>query len=120
MAHIEGEIVLDRPVEDVFDFVADGRNRYDPRMRRAEKLTPGPIGVGTRFRSESTSMGREVEMLIEITAYDRPHRLGSSTHLSSMDIHSTPTFGPGAGGTRMRRQARGIWAGLKQVLEGRR
>ena len=137
---MEGEIVIARPVEDVFDFVADERNRYDPRVRRAEKLTPGPIGVGTRFRSESTSMGRLVQMVIEITAYDRPHRLGSATHLSSMDIHSTLTFEPVAEGTRMRwssdleprgllrlagplmtwmgrRQARDIWGGLKRVLE---
>lgn len=137
---MEGEIVIARPVVDVFDFVADERNRYDPRVRRAEKLTAGPIGIGTQFRSESTSMGRPVEMVVEITAYDRPYRLGSSTHLSPMDIHSTLTFKPVAEGTRMRwssdleprgllrlagplvawmgrRQARGIWEDLKRVLE---
>jgi hypothetical protein len=56
---IEGEIVIDRPVEEVFDFVADARNelRYNPRMLRAEKLSPGPIGLGTRFRDEVKSMG---------------------------------------------------------------
>jgi hypothetical protein len=85
-------------------------------------------------------MGRPIEMVIEITAHERPHRLGSSTHLSSMDIHSTLFFEPVPGGTRMRwssdleprgvlrpasplvawmgrRQARGIWAHLKRVLE---
>ena len=37
MARVEGEIVINRPVEEVFDFVADERNepRYNPRM-----LTP--------------------------------------------------------------------------------
>jgi hypothetical protein len=32
-----------------FDLVADERNepRYNPRMWRAEKITEGPIGVGT-------------------------------------------------------------------------
>jgi hypothetical protein len=140
MVHIVGEIVIDRRVEEVFGFVADERNRYDPRVRRAEKLTAGPIGVGTRFRSETTSMGRPIEMVIEITAHERPHQLGSSTHLSSMDIHSTLSFEPVPGGTRMRwssdleprgflrlasplvawmgrRQARGIWAHLKRVLK---
>jgi len=39
MAHIEGEIVIKRPVDEVFDFVADERNepRYNPRMLRAER-----------------------------------------------------------------------------------
>ena len=38
MVHIKGQIVIDRPVEEVFDFVADERNepRYNPRMRRVE------------------------------------------------------------------------------------
>jgi Polyketide cyclase / dehydrase and lipid transport len=141
MVRVKGDIIINRSVEDVFDFVADERNRYDPRIRRAEKLTDGPIGVGTRFRSESTSMGRTVEMEIEITEYERPRRLGSSTHMSSMEIHSTLVFEAVPGGTRMRwasdlhprgllrvarplvgwigrRQARDIWAGLKRVLEG--
>jgi hypothetical protein len=43
MVHIEGEIVIDRPVEEVFDFVADERNelRFNPQMRRAEKISDG-------------------------------------------------------------------------------
>jgi len=69
MVRIEGEIVIKRPLEEVFDFVADERNepRYNPRMRRAEQISDGPIGVGTRFRAEIASMGRLVEMVIEFT-----------------------------------------------------
>jgi hypothetical protein len=49
---IEREIVINRPVDEVFDFVADARNepRRNPRMLRAEKLSAGPVGLGTRFR----------------------------------------------------------------------
>ena len=52
MARVEGEIIIYRPVEEVFDFVADERNepRYNPRMLDAEQISEGPIGVGTRFR----------------------------------------------------------------------
>lgn len=53
MPRTEGEIVIDRPPDQVFDYVADERNIYDPRTVRAEKLSAGPIGVGTRFRTES-------------------------------------------------------------------
>jgi hypothetical protein len=53
VARVEGEILIEKRVEDVFDFVADERNepRFNPRMLRAEKLSPGPIGAGTRFRA---------------------------------------------------------------------
>ncbi len=41
MARVEGEIVISRPVEEVFNFVADERNepRYNPRMRGAEQIS---------------------------------------------------------------------------------
>jgi len=90
MTRIEGEIVINRPVDEVFDFVADARNEplYNPRMLRAEKLTPGPIGLGTRFRDEIKSMGRPAEITIEIIGYERPWRLTDSIHLSTMDIRA--------------------------------
>ena len=46
MARIKRELVINRPVPEVFDLVADERNepRYNPRIRRAEKLSPGTIG----------------------------------------------------------------------------
>jgi hypothetical protein len=144
MTRIAGEIVIHRPVDEVFDFVADERNepRYNPRMRWAEKISPGPVGLGTRFRAETAAMGRRAEMTIEITAYDRPRRLASSTHLSTMDIHGTLDFAPFPWGTRMRwsweleprgvlalmspliahlgrRQEVAIWASLKRILEER-
>jgi hypothetical protein len=40
-------------------------------------------------------------MTIEFPDYDGPAGLGSSTHLSAMDIEGTLTFPPVAGGTRM-------------------
>lgn len=48
MARIEGEIVIGRPVGEVFDFVADSRNEpsFNPAMTSVELLTPLPIGRG--------------------------------------------------------------------------
>jgi hypothetical protein len=73
VAHIEGEILFGRPVEEVFDFVADERNepRFNSRMARAELLSAGPIGVGSRFFAESRMMGRTVEITVEYTVFDR-------------------------------------------------
>lgn len=144
MSHVEGEIIIDRPVEEVFDFVADERNepRYNPQMLRAEQISAGPIGRGTRFRAESKVMGRSMAMTITFAAYDRPRRLTSSTHLSTMDILGTLTFEPVPEGTRMRwswdlkprgvlklmtplisrlgrRQEQTIWTALKRYLEVR-
>jgi Polyketide cyclase / dehydrase and lipid transport len=76
MANIAGEILIGRPVAQVFDFVVDSRNEpsFDPAMAGVELLTAPPIGRGTRFRAR---MGRAgTQMLVELTEFDRPHRLG--------------------------------------------
>jgi polyketide cyclase/dehydrase/lipid transport protein len=105
MVHVEGEIIINRPVDVMFDFAADERNepRYNPSMLRVGKVSNGPIGLGTRFRAETTSMGRFTEMIIEFTAYERPLLLASSTHLSDMDIQGTLRFDSIRDRTRMRR-----------------
>jgi hypothetical protein len=110
MTSIEGAILIDRPVDVVFDYVADQSNepQYNPRMVRAEKITPGPVGKGTRFRSAVASGGRTAEMLIECTGYDRPRMLASTTTMRQADISYTLTFEPAGAGTRMR------WAGQVQ------
>lgn len=142
MARITGEITIRRPVDVVFDYVADQTNEpaYNPAMVRAEKDTDGPVGTGTRFRSAVRSAGRVVEMVIETTAYDRPTLLASTTTMEQMDIDYTLTFERVDEGTRMRwsgdvrpkgalrllgplvgwmgaRQERRIWGGLKSHLE---
>lgn len=111
MRHIEGEIVINRPVEEVFDFVADERNepRYNPQMLRVTQVSSGPIGRGTRFRCE---MARNVELVWAITAYERPRRLAGAGRavvrlfmfagLPAMDMRGTLSFEPVPGGTRMR------------------
>jgi uncharacterized protein YndB with AHSA1/START domain len=144
MAPIEGELVIHRPIHEVFDFVADERNepRYNPRICWAEKLTAGSIGRGTRFRAEAVTLGRTSEMTNQYTAYERPRRLASSVHMPAADIAGTLRFDPVPNGTRMswswvvrprgryrlltpvivrvgRRQERENWGGLKRFLEAR-
>jgi hypothetical protein len=62
MARMEGEIVIGRPVEEVFDFVADSRNEpsFNPAMAGVELLTALPIGRGTRFRARMGKAGTQM------------------------------------------------------------
>jgi uncharacterized protein YndB with AHSA1/START domain len=143
MARIEGEITISRPVDMVFDYVADQTNepQYNSSMVRAEKVTAGPIGKGTRFRSAVRSAGRTAEMLIEFTDYNRPRLLASTTTMKQADVEYMLRFEPVPEGTRMRwsgqvrpkgafrllgplitwlgrRQEQQIWQSMKNHLEG--
>jgi Polyketide cyclase / dehydrase and lipid transport len=142
MARIEGAIVIGRPVDVVFDYVADQGNepQYNSRMVRAEQITPGPVGKGTRFRSAVAFRRRTAEMLIECTDYDQPELFATITTMAQADISYTLRFEPTPAGTRMswsgqvqpkgvfrllgpliawlgRRQEQRIWTALKQHLE---
>jgi len=142
MVTVQGEIVIDRPREEVFDFVADEENepRYNPQMRLAKKTSQGPIGVGTTFRAEMTRRGLVVPMTVEFTEFDRPRRFEERVHMEAMDLTGGMTFEPVDQRTRMtwswnlephgvlrflgpivgtmgRRQERRIWTGLKRLLE---
>lgn len=142
MHRIEGEIVIRRPAEVVFDYVADQSNepRYNPHMVRAQKITPGPVRAGTQFRSTVRRMGRTADLLSSYTDYDRPRLLATATTMKQADFDYTLAFDPISGSTRMRwsgdvhlkgafrllrpfitragiRQEQRIWQNLKQLLE---
>lgn len=104
MAHIAGEVTIDASVDEVFDMVADERNepRYNPRIVRAEKVSEGPVGRGSRFVAEPKSVGAKGEMTLEILEYDRPHRLRNVVRSSYMKVDGTLTFEEVDGGTRLR------------------
>jgi uncharacterized protein YndB with AHSA1/START domain len=93
VSYIEGEIIIHRPVEGVFDFVTD-EARYNRRMLRAEKSSEGPLGPGTRFQVELDTMGRTTPMSVEFTDYDRPRRVASCTRSSMMTTDGTLSFEP--------------------------
>jgi len=139
---VAGEILIDRPVDVVFDVVADQRNepRYNPAVLRAEQLTAGPPGVGTRFRAVHRTNRGPVEMAVELTGFDRPHRIASTTRTPVGQISGAVTFETVGTGTRMRwewdvhlrgparvlsplvglvgrREERACWEGLKRYLE---
>lgn len=145
MARVRGSIEIHRPVDEVFEFVADQRNepRYNPRMTESVKLTEGPIGVGTQFRSTVESRGEPVQVTIECTGFDRPQRLASRSTMTGAVVEGEVRCRPVPGGTLFswdwdvavsgparlagplvgwlgRRQERSIWTGLKQYLEGKR
>jgi Polyketide cyclase / dehydrase and lipid transport len=71
MTVIENSVQIDRSMEDVFDFTGDPRNelQWNPEVESMEKITDGPIDVGSKFRAKWKQSGL-VE--IEVTRYDRP------------------------------------------------
>lgn len=102
MVRIRGDIDIARPADEVFDVVADERNEpaYNPGIVDVVKLTPGPVGLGTRFEARARRAGRAGVMTVEIVGYDRPRRLTVSVRGPAMHVDGVLTFVAVAGGTR--------------------
>jgi uncharacterized protein YndB with AHSA1/START domain len=103
MTYIAGEVTIGAPVDEVFDMVADERNepRYNSRIVRADKVSEGPVGAGSRFVAEPKSMGSKGEMTLTIVEYDRPHRLHNVVRSAYMHVDGQLTFEGIEGGTRL-------------------
>ena len=72
-----GSAVVDRPIADVFAFLADGTNdaKFSPRVQSIRKATDGPIGVGTVFESTVKDAGMKTNRRFELTEFDAPTRI---------------------------------------------
>lgn len=60
-------VVIDRPIEEVFAFLAAGTNdkRFSRRVLEIAKTTDGPAGVGTVFRSTVKDAGMKTKRELE-------------------------------------------------------
>ena len=70
----EGTVEIDRPVAEVFAFLAAGTNdpKFSPRVQRIEKTTEGPVGIGTVFASTVKDAGLTTKREFRITELTEP------------------------------------------------
>jgi len=101
----EGTAVIDRPIEEVFAFLADGENdkRFSPRVLEMEKKTDGPPGVGTVYASTVKDAGMKTKREFELTEFVPPTRIRWAER--SKNLVTAPEGGydlaPVDGGTRL-------------------
>jgi carbon monoxide dehydrogenase subunit G len=67
----EASIEIDRPVAEVFAFLADGSNdpKFSPRVQRIDKTTDGPTAVGTVYTSTVKDAGMTTKREFRITEF---------------------------------------------------
>ena len=70
-------VVIDRPIEEFFAFLADGQNdpKFSPRVIEIAKTTDGPPGVGTVYASTVKDAGVKTKREFKLTEFDPPTRI---------------------------------------------
>jgi carbon monoxide dehydrogenase subunit G len=70
-------VTIDRPLEEVFAFLADGENdkKFSPRIIEIAKTTDGPPGVGTVYASTAKDGGIKAKHEFELTEFEAPSKI---------------------------------------------
>ncbi|WP_405436880.1 SRPBCC family protein [Streptomyces avidinii] len=70
----ESSVEIDRPVDAVFAYLADGRHdpEFSPRVQEITKTPDGPTALGTVFRSTVKDAGMKTGREFRIVGLDPP------------------------------------------------
>jgi carbon monoxide dehydrogenase subunit G len=142
---IEFPVEVARPVQEVFAYVTDLDRlaEWQPNVVSVTKETDGPMGEVTRLREERRGpYGRNVEALVEVSAYEPNSRFDLRIVSGPLPIDGSHVLHETDDGTRihfvaegraggvlrlaepllrlaLRRQFEGYYRRLKEVLESR-
>ena len=120
MINLDLGALVDRPMKDVFAFVGNPNNmsKWNSAVVSLEQVTPGEVGVGTKFKSVGELMGRRIEGEMQITAYEPDTQCGFQVNAGPMQVNITLSFKPVGTGTKISLNAQGNPAGFFKIAEG--
>ena len=98
---IEHSMVIQRPTEEVFVFVADLDNWAQPTSPEKGRTYHSPVEAGDRFRQTIEVSGQRIELLGEVVDYELNERLSFEYTWDSSSLGIVFVFEPVNGGTRL-------------------
>lgn len=100
MATVNKTLQLSCPAETAFDFIADAMNetKWNSELKSIEKLTPGPVGLGTTFRGNYGQIG---DLDFSIIEYRKPSAVTFKGANRKLDLYADFAFRDSGGGCEM-------------------
>ncbi|ABA58606.1 hypothetical protein Noc_2146 [Nitrosococcus oceani ATCC 19707] len=88
MIKVQSSILIDCPVDDAFRYVSadffENYPKWSPEVMELEKITSGPVRMGTMARQVRIDKGRRTESIFQVTEYQPLQRIGFE---SSSNFH---------------------------------
>lgn len=113
-----GKTTIDCPISEVFDFISDLRN--GPKMNEdilsVEKLTEGPIGVGSKFKETKVIRGRNTEAMIEVVLFEANKAFSAQSEVNGLKVTYHYQLSEGNNGTIVKFQCELKTSGLIMTL----
>ncbi len=116
---VESGVDIDRPVPEVFDFVADMTNAplWQAGLSLVQRTPPGPVRVGSEHVFERRFAGRALKSRNRITAFQPPSRIAFEIPDGSISGRAAYEVTPTAGGSRVSCRMEFRAAGPGRLLE---
>jgi len=120
MITLDLSTLVDRPVQDIFDFLSNPLNlpRWQKMIASIEQITPGSPAVGAKYRVSAAVLGRKIDGEMQITTFEPPHRVGFVNQSGPLRVNITVTLKPVGSGAKISLRAEGNPAGVFALAEG--
>jgi uncharacterized protein YndB with AHSA1/START domain len=101
----ENSVTIERPVQEVFAFLADFENipTWNYAIEQTIKTSPGPVGEGATYRQTRT-IPRRSEEGFEVTAFEPMSRLEILGDIGPFRTRASYVLTPIGGGTLLRNE----------------
>ncbi len=102
MASFENTVIIQRPVEEVFAFLADFQNvpKWNYAIVETTKTSPGPVGVGTTYH-QTRSIPTRSDERFQVTAFQPARRLEIQGQIGPFHARIGYLLEPTDSGTRL-------------------
>ena len=121
MVNVQVSTVINRPVEDVFAFVANFENhpKWETDFQEVKRLTSTPAGVGTVYQCLLKFPGQTAASKFEITEYIPNQKIAfQGEPAGPAKPQGSFLFEPVSGGTRITSMPQPEFRGFFRFLEG--
>jgi uncharacterized protein YndB with AHSA1/START domain len=118
MLRAAGSVVIRRPIEEVFAFVTTPENssKWQSATVETKKITPGPIGIGTRMSHVGKFMGRRIQVAAAVSDFIPNYRYRYDSRFRSTAYFLRYTFEPVEAGTKLTLDTEANLAGMFRLL----
>ena len=120
MIKVEESIVINRPISEVFPFVANFENlpQWESNFQKVKLLTATPAGVGTTYQCELKLPGQSATSKFEITEYEANKKIAFEGEVAGpAKPKGSFLFESVAGGTKITLLPRPEFHGFFKLLE---
>lgn len=119
MINIDLGTLIDRPMKDVFAFVSNPNNmsKWNSAVVSLQQISPGEVGVGTKFKSVGEMMGRRIEGEMQVTMYEPDTKCGFQLNAGPMLVNLTLSLKTVGTGTKVSLNAQGNPGGIFKLAE---